>query len=99
MNTVPLRQRGARRDANQQSLLPRGASGELARPLGLDLDHARPSPAVCRFVGTNPAQIPWIEFDMGASAPDPNLMAMGDALCRAEWGRCKGKQMTPELQL
>jgi len=25
--------------------------------------------------------------------------AMGDALCRAEWGRCKGKQMTPELQL
>lgn len=97
MNTVPVRQRGAQRDANQQSLLLRGAQGELARLLGLGLDHARPRTAVCGFAGTNPAQIPWIGLDMGASAPDPNLTARGDALCRAEWGRCKGKQMMPEL--
>jgi len=28
---------------------------------------------------------------MGASAPDPNLTARGDALCRAEWEALQGK--------
>jgi len=46
---------------------------------------------VCGFAETNPAQIPWIGFDMGASAPDPNLTARGDALCRAEWEALQGK--------